>query len=64
MIWPSRLRNVGALALAWMTVKSGSPTTNSAPYGWIEPGSWICSRSQFERSACPKAGIGNGREAK
>ena len=45
------------------TTRSGSLATSSAPCGWIEPARWICSRSQLDRSACPKPGGADGREA-
>lgn len=53
---PSSPRKRAALTLAWMTTSSGSRTTSSAPCGWIDPARWICSRSQLDRSAWPKAG--------
>ena len=52
-----RSRNDAALPLAWITTRSGSRTSSNAPCGWTEAAKWICSRSQFERSACPKRGI-------
>ena len=46
-----------AFSLAWTTTLSRSRTSSSAPCGWIDPARWICSRSQFKRSASPKAGV-------
>ena len=51
-----RPRSLAALALAWIMTWPGSLRTSSAPCGWIDPAKWICSRSQFERSARPNAG--------
>ena len=37
-------------ALAMTTSRLGSRSASSTPYGWMEPGMWIGSRSQFVRS--------------
>ena len=50
-LWP-----LGALALACSMTSEPSASTRSTPCGWIDPARWMSSRSQFVRSAVPKAG--------
>jgi hypothetical protein len=44
-----RFRNSQALALAWTTAVAVSSSTGKAPWGWMEPANWICSRSQLDQ---------------